>query len=543
MADTSLVFSVLVKDLASKTLGKIGGAAHLAVAAAASTAGVFAKSAISAASDLSETQSKVSTIFGSSASQVMAFAAKADRALGQSQQEALEGAATFATYGKQAGLSGSNLVGFSTKLNTLASDMASFSNTSPQEAIEAIGAALRGESDPIEKYGVLLNESVIQQRALHMGLIKTTSQALTPQQRVMAAQAEIFAQTSDAQGDFSRTSNGLANRQRIMAAEWENSKAKLGQGLLPVMLKFASTLQSTIDFVSRNRSTIVPLVAVLGTLAGIVYGLVTATKIWTAVQVAFNLVMAMNPVVLITLAVIALIAVIVLIATKTTWFQTIWHAVWGAMKVAAEAVWKALKVAAMAVFDFLKAIVLGYWHFYSGIFIKVGQAAMAAWRILKDGATAAFKWVSDKVSAFIGFFQKLPGRIGAAAKGMFDGIKNAFRSAINWLIGKWNGLSFTIPSINTHIPGIGRVGGFSLSTPNIPLLATGGDVLRTGLAVIHQGERVMPAAQARRLPAGGGPTVIEIRSDGGRMGELLLQVLREAIRVRGGDVQVVLGRG
>ena len=39
------------------------------------------------------------------------------------------------------------------------------------------------------------------------------------------------------------------------------------------------------------------------------------------------------------------------------------------------------------------------------------------------------------------------------------------------------------------------------------------------------------------------PTVIEIRSDGGRMGELLLQVLREAIRVRGGDVQVVLGRG
>ena len=40
---------------------------------------------------------------------------------------------------------------------------------------------------------------------------------------------------------------------------------------------------------------------------------------------------------------------------------------------------------------------------------------------------------------------------------MWDGIANAFISAINALIGGWNSLHFTIPSFDTHIPGIGTI--------------------------------------------------------------------------------------
>lgn len=45
-------------------------------------------------------------------------------------------------------------------------------------------------------------------QALKMGLIETTTQALTPQQKVLAVQALIYEQTSAAQGDFARTSGG-----------------------------------------------------------------------------------------------------------------------------------------------------------------------------------------------------------------------------------------------------------------------------------------------------------------------------------------------
>jgi hypothetical protein len=52
---------------------------------------------------------------------------------------------------------------------------------------------------------------------------------------VLAAQAEILAQTGDAQGDFARTSDGLANQQRIFAAELQNTKDTIGAAVLPAM--------------------------------------------------------------------------------------------------------------------------------------------------------------------------------------------------------------------------------------------------------------------------------------------------------------------
>ncbi|MEV6638098.1 hypothetical protein AB0M54_45985 [Actinoplanes sp. NPDC051470] len=222
--------------------------------AATTVAGVgllkLGKSSVSAASDLNETQSKIGVIFKGSSDAVNQWAANMAADFGQSKKSALDAAATFAIYGKAAKLTGKDLFNFSTDLTTLASDMASFSNTSPEEAIEAIGAAMRGESDPIEKYGVLLNESVLKQRAFKEGIIKTTKEALSPQQRVLAVQAELYAQLgkkgSGTLGDFERTSTGLANQQRILSAQWTNWKAQIGQSLLPVVQQFVTMLNSKV---------------------------------------------------------------------------------------------------------------------------------------------------------------------------------------------------------------------------------------------------------------------------------------------------------
>jgi len=216
----------------------------LAFAAIGAAAGAFAikigKEAINAASDFNEELQKSQVILGDGAEAVAKFASTAAVKLGQSRTEALRAAGNFAIFGKSAGLSGQELAKFSTDFTTLASDLASFNNTSPEDAVQALGAALRGESEPIRRYGVLLNEATLKQRALALGIIDTTKEALTPQQKVLAAQAEIFAQTSDAQGDFARTSDGLANQQRILAASIEDLKISLGESLLPAALKVAT---------------------------------------------------------------------------------------------------------------------------------------------------------------------------------------------------------------------------------------------------------------------------------------------------------------
>jgi hypothetical protein len=249
----------------SKSFDKVKLAAVAATAAGAAFAVKYGRDAIIAASDLSETIAKAGEIFGDTSKQIEAFAATAAASLGQSKQQAIDAATTFAVFGKSAGLAGDDLVKFSTDFTVLASDLASFNNTSPDEAITAIGAALRGEAEPLRRFGVLLDDATLRSAALELGIISSTKNALTPQQKVLAAQEVIFRQTADAQGDFARTSDGLANSQRILAAQLDNVKVTIGTALLPIATElFASFSKRLIpaveNFANTFRDDLVPYI-------------------------------------------------------------------------------------------------------------------------------------------------------------------------------------------------------------------------------------------------------------------------------------------
>lgn len=240
-------------------MGQILGGLGIAFGAAEATRAIigFSQESIAAASDLNETYNKVGEVFGDATDQIVDFSQTSAEALGQSKTQAMNAASTFGVFGKSAGLAGDDLADFSTGLTGLASDLASFYNTSPEDAILAIGAALRGESEPIRRYGVLLDDATLRQKAFEIGITDTTKKALTPQQRVLAAYQVILDQTAVAQGDFARTSDGLANSQRIQAAEMENLKADIGQGLLPMQLELtrieAKAIQTLNLLITKNQ--------------------------------------------------------------------------------------------------------------------------------------------------------------------------------------------------------------------------------------------------------------------------------------------------
>lgn len=232
---------------------KIGGALKKVAAAAAAVLASakikdFFVDAVKGASDLNETASKVSVIFGAASDKVAAFAEKAATSMGQSKQAAEDGASTFAIFGKAAGVTGPKLADFATNLVQLSGDMASFYNTSPQDAITAIAAAMRGEMEPIQKFGVLLNDTTLRQMAFNLHITKSTKDVLTPQQRVLAVNAALYQQLgakgSGAMGDFQRTSAGLANQQRILQANWQNLTATVGTALLPSVIQVTTALNT-----------------------------------------------------------------------------------------------------------------------------------------------------------------------------------------------------------------------------------------------------------------------------------------------------------
>jgi hypothetical protein len=299
-----------------KQLETVGEKAQFAIKkaalpAAAALAGLAAAAgpAISAASDLEENLSKVNVIFADGAKEIENFAKTAATSLGQSQNAVLQAAGTFGTFGKAAGLGGSELAKFSNDFTALASDLASFNNTTPEEAINAIGAALRGEAEPLRRFGVLLDDATLKSAALSLGIYEGSG-ALTAQQKVLAAQKVIFEQTIDAQGDFARTSDGLANSSRILKAQLADLQVAVGKGLLPVVQAILPPLKQFAAWAAENPQQFLFAAKAIAAVSSAI--------------IVLNIALNLNPIVAITSAIIALSAAMIYLEKRTNALSESW---------------------------------------------------------------------------------------------------------------------------------------------------------------------------------------------------------------------------
>jgi phage-related protein len=408
-----------------KVQGLTTAFAGVAVAAKGfNIAGGFINETTDAASNLEETLTKTNELFGTSTKEVVAFSKTAAKNLGQSSQQALDASANFAIFGKAAGLAGGDLVDFSTDFTVLASDLASFNNTSPQEAINAIGSALRGEAEPLRKYGVLLNDAALRQAALELGIVQTTKEALTPQQKVLAAQKVIYEQTTAAQGDFARTSDGLANSTRILEAEQADLNANIGETFLPVMKQVNNVMRLAIGIFTSLPGPIQQIIVVVGLAIAILgpflllinaiktamvalqvatLAKAAAVKVATAAQAIFNAVMAANPIALVILAIVAIIAIIVLLVKNWDTVTAAVSRVWNAISNFGKDAWEALKTFGSRVSGFVDGIRDAF-NALPKAMLNVGKNIVTG---LWDGIQGMSSWLLSRLGSFFG--NLLPG--------------------------------------------------------------------------------------------------------------------------------------
>lgn len=195
-----------------------------------------------------------------------------------------------------------------------------------------------------------------------------------------------------------------------------------------------------------------------------------ATGVMTAAQWALNAAMTANPIGLVIVAIGALVAAIVWIATQTTWFSDLWNWIWSKIGEPVKAGW-----------EFIWGLIQWYVGLYVGAFNAIKDALITAFRTAIDWVVGAWNWLTD-----------LPRKLGDAFRAIGEVIFSPFKSAFNSIANAWNNtvgrLSFTVPD---WVPGMG---GSGFSMPRIPLLQRGGEVIRDGAAMLHKGERVIPAA-------------------------------------------------
>lgn len=637
---------------AKKNLDDIGNSAKRVgdVAKGVLAAGVFdrlgqaaaagLKSTFTAAKDLGESVNAVNVSFGASADKIHEWGQNNAASFGLSTRAFNQFAVPLGAVMKNVGLDMDLVSDKTIGLTERAADMASVFNADVSEVLQAIQAGLRGEADPLEKFGVGLNAAAVEAKAL-ADSGKDSAEALTEQEKMLARVALIMEQTSQVQGDFANTSGEAANAQRIATAEMENAKAVIGQALLPVMAMLAQAVAAVARVFQALPEPVQSAIAVVGTLGAV--SLILVPKVIAVTEAIRGMGISAKTTGRAMLGVLGPIGL--LIATAVTLAEVLGESIVPMVQLAkhieaTEKFTKSFAESFDAVADAVVVAAEGQDHFAESTedaeqslegatkaieeYVAAQRAAVdpvlglmdaiekvdeaqsgfnealkehgknspesqAAARELASAVLGASAAAADADLSFDGFKRELgrmekQGLISKEAADVLRGsIKETTKSAdkfqgnrvakllaqkeaaqrnidlINNKLNELDGKTATT-YVNTIITRSLRNLAGSLFqahggiTPAASHAAEGGPrgnrvwVGEQGpeLVDLAPGSMVHPAGTSRAMAAAGAAgeqrIVLELRSSGGRVDELLLEVLRNAIRVRGGDVQVVLGR-
>lgn len=529
--DTAVKTANKLKNLGDK-LENLGTKMSVAVSLPAAMLG---KSIIQASMDAAESENLFEVSMGEMADAAREWSEEVSAALNLNQYEVRKNVGTFNVMLKSMGLTTGQAYNMSTALTKLAYDMASFYNLRPEEAFEKLRSGITGEIEPLKALGIVINETNVKQWAYKNGVAAVGSE-LTEQQKVIARYGLIMDSTKTAQGDLARTSNSLANSLKGLEARWEVLKITLGQDFQNELAKLARALTRLINTLLDMSPTSRKVLMIFIGLAAVIGPLTIGVSLF--IQAIVKLIEAWKWFLSLDLA---------------TKFVTITK---GLQELRIATVAQTIATRGLAVATLLLDGALAI--LTSPIIIIIGLLAalgVAIYEVHKhwDRIQAAWDWGMDwllaKILGFIDAFERawssVAGFFGSIWDSLVATIENAFdkiKSWINKIIEKINSL---IEFYNTYSQYFAEFLGLpSIKMSKIPLLASGGTVVQSGLAIVGErgpellslpaGAQVIPLNTAGKIEHSGTITVKGVTSKGELVG--VVKMLMKEMRLEAGLV-------
>lgn len=395
------------------------------------------------ASALQQASGAVDSVFGKQAKAVHQLARSAADDFGLSRSEYSQTAAVFGAQLGNMGVAAKKLVPTTNRLIGLGSDLAATYGGSTSDAVAAIGSLMRGEADPIERYGVGIKQVDVNARLAAKGQDKLTGSAKKTAE-TEARLALLMEQTTKAQGQRAREAGTAASRQEVAMAKLKNAGASLGTVLLPVVAAIAGRMATMAGYVEKNATTFKIAAGALALFAGGVFAVNAAIKAYravavaaTAVQWAWNVAMAANPIGVVVGLVMLFVAALIIAWKRSETFRKVCTAAFRAVQTAIS--WPIGK---------LKEL-----HSW-----LVGKTAAGIARA-RSAFMAGFRAMIGPPVALIGRIRDLNNRVGSGLRNAVTNAKNRAVSAfqaiispiqnlVNWvqnLINKIRGISWPSP--------------------------------------------------------------------------------------------------
>lgn len=199
------------------------------------------------AMDAVESENLFEVSMGGMADSARTWSEELRKQLGLNSFEVRKNVSTFNVMFDSMGISTQGAYEMSKGLTQLAYDMSSFYNLKPEEAFIKLQAGITGETEPLKRLGILVDETTTKTYAYANGIAEQ-GQELTQQQKLLARYVAIMDQTSKAQGDLARTADSPTNKLRIMTANIQQMAIEIGMKLIPMFEKILEYVQKVVKW-------------------------------------------------------------------------------------------------------------------------------------------------------------------------------------------------------------------------------------------------------------------------------------------------------
>lgn len=212
-------------------LTKVATAAGVATAAFLATSAAVGKRLVQVAAEAEAVGGKFDVVFGEFAENQRAITDELAETLGRSVVDLQKFQSSFQDTFVPFGFARDEAAKLSARLTELSVDLASFNDVQDADAAADLQTALVGNVEVMRKYGVVINQTTLEQELLRSGMADSIAEA-TEQEKLLARLNLIIAGTADAQGDAVRTQDEFNNQMKRAQGAIKDASVALGTELI-----------------------------------------------------------------------------------------------------------------------------------------------------------------------------------------------------------------------------------------------------------------------------------------------------------------------
>lgn len=145
----------------------------------------------------------------------------------------------------------------------LAGDLTAMFGGTTEDAVRALTGSLKGNNTMLDNYGMAVNDALIQDKAMEMGLLKK-GEAMTLAAKQGATLALIEEQSAKVTGQASRESEGASGSLRALTTEMKNLGTEIGGVLMPIIMPLIDKLKEGVTWFTSLTGSQKEMIVIVG---------------------------------------------------------------------------------------------------------------------------------------------------------------------------------------------------------------------------------------------------------------------------------------